>query len=132
MRLGISKEGVFTPEFNGNKKLPATDHITVRYRTPTVAIKNRCRTRPQAKAVSSADGKIERMEIVIDKDDLTTLREMLVSISNCSYGDDGGKDSVIASAQDLINAPIEFEPLLKEIVAEFNSLLDRSEIDEKN
>jgi hypothetical protein len=132
MRLGITKEGVFTPEFNGNKKLPATDQITVRHKTPTVAIKNRCRTRPQAKAVSSADGKIERMEIVIDKDDLTTLREMLVSISNCSYGDGDGKDSVIASAQDLINAPIEFEPLLKEIVAEFNSLLDRSGIDEKN
>ena len=132
MRLEISKEGVFVPKFNGNEKLPATEQITVRYRTPTVAIKNRCRTKPQAKAVSSSDGKIERMEIIIDKDDLTTLREMLVSISNCSYGDNDGKDSVITNAQNLINAPIEFEPLLKEIVAEFNSLLDRSEIDEKN
>ncbi len=72
------------------------------------------------------------MEIVIDKDDLTTLREMLVSISGCSYGEKGGKAVPIVSAQDLINAPVAFEPLLKEIAAEFNSILDHAEIDEKN
>ena len=47
MRLEIAKEGVFIPGFNGNKDLPATDQITVRYRTPTVAIKNRCRKKPK-------------------------------------------------------------------------------------
>jgi len=132
MNLEISKEGVFTPEFNGNKKLPATDQITVRYKTPTVAIKNRCRAKPQAKAVSSADGKIERMEVVIEKDDLAVLKEMLVSVSGCSYSEKGGKAAPIASAQDLINAPVNFEPLLKEIVAEFDSILDNAGIDEKN
>jgi hypothetical protein len=132
MRLEISKEGVFIPEFNGNKKLPVTDQITVRYRTPTVAIKNRCRKKPQAKGIASANGSIEHMEIIVEKDDLSTLKEMLVSISNCSFGDVGGKDHVIANAQDLLNAPIVFEPLMKEIVAEFNRLLDHAEIDEKN
>jgi len=132
MRLEISKEGVFIPEFNGNKKLVSTDQITVRYKTPTLAIKNRCRTKPQAKGIASADGKIEHMEIVIDKDNLSTLREMLVSINNCSYGDNNGKDQAIVNANDLINAPVQFEPLLKEIVAEFDKILDESEIDEKN
>ena len=132
MRLEIAKEGVFTPEFNGNKKLPATDQITVRYRTPTVAIKNRCRKKPQAKGIASADGAIEKMEIVIEKDGLSTLNEMLISISGCSYGDSDGKDRAVTNARDLIDAPIAFEPLLKEIVAEFDRILDRSEIDEKN
>jgi len=132
MRLEIAREGVFIPEFNGNKNLPATDQITVRYRTPTVAIKNRCRKRPQAKGIASASGVIESMEIAIEKDNISTLSEMLVSISGCSYGGGDGKDHVIAGAQDLINAPIAFEPLLKEIVAEFDSILDHPGLDEKN
>ena len=132
MRLEITKEGVFIPEFNGNKKLPSTDQITVRYRTPTVAIKNRCRTKPQAKGLASASGKIDRMEITIEKDDVNTLTEMLLSISGCSYGSNDGRECVITNAQDLINAPIEFEPLLKEIVTEFDRLLDHSGISEKN
>jgi hypothetical protein len=131
MRLEIDKEGVFTPEFNGNKKLPSTDQITVRYRTPTLAVKNRCRKRPQAKGIASANGSIEKMEIVIEKDDLSTLNEMLISISGCSYGS-AGNEHKIAAAQDLINAPVAFEPLLKEITAEFDRILDSAEINEKN
>jgi hypothetical protein len=132
MRLEIAKEGVFIPAFNGNKKLPATDQISVRYRTPTVAIKNRCRKKPQAKGIAAADGSIDHMEIVVEKDSVTTLNEMLVSIANCSYGVDGEKDKFITSAQDLVNAPVAFEPLLKEIVAEFDSILDHTDTSEKN
>ena len=85
MRLEISKEGVFIPEFNGNKKLPAVDQIAVRYKTPTFAIKSRCRQKPQMKGISDKTGKVNHMEILIEKDEITTLNEMLVSISNCSY-----------------------------------------------
>jgi hypothetical protein len=132
MRLEIAKEGVFIPAFNSNKELPATDQISVRYRTPTVAIKNRCRKQPQAKGISGADGSIDHIEITVEKDSVTTLSEMLVSISNCSYGGPGERDKAIVSAQDLVNAPVAFEPLLKEIVAEFDDILDHSELDEKN
>jgi len=132
MNLEISKEGVFTPEFNGNKKLPAADQITVRYRTPTVAIKNRCRKKPLAKGIASTNGSIDHMEITVEKDETSTVKEMLVSISGCSYGENGGKAVQIVSAQDLLNAPIQFEPLLKEIVDEFDSMLDHAGIDEKN
>ena len=132
MNLEIDKEGVFVPEFNGNKNLASTDQITVRYRTPTVAIKNRCRTKPHAKGIASANGNIDRMEITLEKDETTTVKEMLVSISGCSYSDKGGKAVSIASAQDLFNAPIHFEPLLKEIVAEFDDILDHAGINEKN
>ena len=132
MKLTISKEGVFTPAFNRNKELPVTEQITVRYRQPTVAIKSRCRSKPQAKGISGADGRIEKMEITIEKDELATLKEMLISISNCSYGEGEGPEQKIISAQNLIDAPLVFEPLQKEIVEEFNRILDESGIDEKN
>jgi hypothetical protein len=132
MNLEIDKEGVFIPEFKGNKKLPTTDQITVRYKTPTVAIKNRCRKKPQAKGIASTNGSIDHMEIIVEKDETTTVKEMLVSISGCSYSDKSGKAVLIVSAQDLFDAPIQFEPLLKEIVAEFDNILDHSGIDQKN
>jgi hypothetical protein len=132
VRLEIAKEGVFIPAFNKNRELPAGDQITVRYRSPTIAIKNRCRKQAQTKGIADPKGVLEHMEIIVERDDLATLNEMLVSISGCSYGGNGEKERSIVSAQDLANAPIEFEPLLKEIVEEFNSLLDRAEIDEKN
>ena len=132
MELKLSKEGVFVPAFNGNEKLPATDQITVRYRIPTVAMKNRCRSKPQAKSIASREGKVERLEITIEKDDIATLNEMLISISGCSYSEDGGKSRAVTSVQSLIDAPIAFEPLLKEIVAEFDRVLNDQGIDEKN
>jgi len=132
MKFSISKEGVFTPNFNRNKELPVTDQITVRYRQPTVAIKNRCRSKPQAKGISGVDGRIEKMEIIIDKDELATLKEMLISISNCSYGEGETAEQKIISAQNLIDAPLVFEPLLKEIVKEFDRVMDESSVDEKN
>jgi len=131
MKLSVSKEGVFIPEFNKNKELVSTDQIRVLYRNPTLTIKNRCRSKPQAKGISSAEGRIEKMEITIDKDELTTLKEMLIRIDNCSYGD-GSSEQKITTAQNLIDAPVVFEPLFKEIVKEFDRLLDESSIDEKN
>jgi hypothetical protein len=132
VRLEIAKEGVFIPGFNKNRELPAADQISVRYRTPAAAIKNRCRKKPQTKGIADMSGSISHMEIVLEKDSLATLNEMLISIANCSYGGAGEKDRAIVSAQDLVNAPVAFEPLLREIVAEFDSILDHEEIDEKN
>jgi hypothetical protein len=132
VRLAIDKEGVFIPSFNKNRDLPAADQIAVRYRSPTIAIKNRCRKQAQAKGIADPKGVLEHMEIIVERDELAALNEMLVSIANCSYGESGEKERFIVSAQDLINAPVEFEPLLKEIAAEFDSILDHAEIDEKN
>jgi len=131
MRLEISKEGVFIPSFNGNKDLPATDQITVRYRTPTLAMKNRCVKKPQTKGIASKDGVIESMEIVIERDSLAVFTEMLIAISNCSYKGEE-KEHTVTTAGDLINAPIDFEPLLKEITNEFERILAGQEIDAKN
>ena len=131
MNITLSKEAVFIPDFNGNKELPAADQITVRYRIPTLVIKNRCRKKPVATGITNKTGGIDHMEIVIERDDLQTLNEMLVSISGCSYKSEG-KDYKITNAADLINAPVFFEPLYKEIIAEFDEAMDKTEIDEKN
>jgi hypothetical protein len=132
MRLEISKEGIFIPSFNRNKDLPAIDQISVRYRTPTVAIKKRCRKQAQTKGIADPKGALEHMEIIIERDDVVTLNEMLISVANCCYCGEGEKEIAIASARDLLNAPLAFEPLLKEIIAEFDSILDQTDIDEKN
>ena len=132
MVLTISKERTFIPEFNGNKNLPACDQIVVKYKAPTITIKSRCRSKPQSKAIADANGKIRNMEISVDRDEQQTLVELLNSIHGASYQDDKGNIVNITSARDLINAPIEFEPLMREIVEHFDSELDKAEIDEKN
>lgn len=132
MVLTISKERTFIPEFNGNKDLPACDQIVVKYKAPTITIKSRCRSRPQSKAIADSNGKIKNMEISVDRDEQQTLVEMLSSIHGASYQDDKGNVVHITNARDLINAPIEFEPLMREIVAKFDNELDKAEIDEKN
>ena len=131
MNITLSKEAVFIPDFNGNKKLSAADQIVVHYKIPTLVIKNRCRKKPIAKGIANATGGIDHLEVVIEKDDLQTLNEMLVSISGCSYKWEG-KDYKITNAADLINAPVVFEPLYKEIIDEFDRIIDHTEIDEKN
>jgi hypothetical protein len=132
MRLEIDDCGTFIPAFRKNKEQPATEQITVRYRYPTTAMKNRCRRKPQAKALSGRDGAVNGFEIIVEKDDIQTLNEMLLSISGCSYLNGDKKEIFITTAKELINAPIIFEPLLKEITAEFDRILDETDIDEKN
>jgi len=131
MNFNLSQEDIFIPSFNKNKELPETDQIRVLYRVPTMAIKNRCRRKPQAKAVSAKNGSIDHFEIVIEKDELATLNEMLISITNCSYTYRDGKVNKITNTQSLIDAPVAFEPLYKEVVKEFDRILDET-IDEKN
>jgi hypothetical protein len=132
MRLEIDNEGVFVPKFRKNKELPVTEQITVRYRYPTTAMKNRCRRKPQAKALSGRDGAVNGFEVIVEKDDIQTLNEMLLSISGCSYLNGDKKETFVTTAKELVNAPVVFEPLLREIVAEFDRVLDETDVDEKN
>jgi hypothetical protein len=72
MKFQITKEGVYVPSFNRNGELSATEQVTVRYRVPTLAIKNRCRSKPQGKSISGPDGRIEKIEITVERDELAT------------------------------------------------------------
>ncbi len=132
MLLTISKERTFIPEFNGNRNLPASDQIVVKYRAPTIETKSRCRSRPEVESHADRDGKITGMHIRIDRNDKATVSELLLSISGAAYVDGKGNTVQVVNAHDLFAAPIEFEPLMNEIVKKFDEELDRSEIDEKN
>lgn len=132
MKLIISKEVRFVPDFNGNKDLPDTDQIVVTLKNPTIQIKNRCRSNPETIARADTTGKVQNIDITIKSDDVTILNEMLVSIRNASYETEKGDEVKIVNARDLSAAPIQFEPLRQEIVAECNRLLDHSQVVEKN
>lgn len=132
MKLIISKEVRFVPDFNGNKDLPDTDQIVVTLKNPTIQIKNRCRSNPETIARADTTGKVQNIDITIKSDDVTILNEMLVSIRNASYETEKGDEVKVVNARDLSAAPIQFEPLRQEIITECNRLLDHSQVDEKN
>lgn len=132
MKLEITKELRFIPEFNGNKDFPDTDKVTVSLRNPTIQIKNRCRSNPETVAKADPSGKVQDINITIKSDDNAVLNEMLLSISNLSYEDDKGNEVKIVNAKDLNVAPIQFDALRKEIVDECNRILDNPQVNEKN
>jgi len=132
MILTISKERLFKPEFNGNRKEAETDQVVVHYRTPTIAIKNRLTPRNDTKAITTKDGLIDHLEINLELNDNDMLKEMLINIDNLSYKDDSGVEVKIRNVTELNNAPLEFDSLRKEIITEFRKALNEADINEKN
>ena len=121
MIVAVSKKLTFIPAFNKNKECPAADQIVVTIKNPTIQIKQRVTSTPET---------VARADIRLKTDDIAVLREMLDGISNCGYEDEDGKHS-ITNAKTLLEAPVEFSPLIDEIVTECNRILTRV-VDEKN
>lgn len=132
MKLSISKTKSFIPEFNGNKELSAADQVVVTIKNPTIAIKDKVTSRPETIARADANGRVEGIDISLKTDDVAVLRAMVEKITNLSYEDDEEKEIKIVSVADLLAAPVQFGPLMNEILAECNKALRDSEIDEKN
>ena len=131
MVINVSKEFIFIPEFNGNKDEPAATQVRVRIRNPTVATKARIGSRPETVARADAKGAVDSIEIRMHENDDAAIREMLVAIEGLEYEQDGARTAV-RTAQQLFAAPVEFEPLRREIAAECGRILAGSEVDEKN
>ena len=132
MVITVSKVKTFEPEFNGNKELPATDRIVVKYKNPTVAMRERLIARPEVKSHADTDGKLDGVDIVMGEiNKATALREMLVSISGCAYADESGTEHAISNAKELMEAPSEFNELTDEIVKKFEEELNKK-VPEKN
>lgn len=131
MKISISKTKTFIPDFNGNKELSATEQIVVTLKNPTIAIKDKVASRPETVARADANGRVEGIDISLKTDDVAVLKSMVERISNCSYEEDD-KEICINNVQDLLAAPIQFGPLMQEILSECNKLLNASEINEKN
>ncbi|MGP1587269.1 MAG: hypothetical protein ACTTHG_02880 [Treponemataceae bacterium] len=130
MILNVSKKLTFIPNFNKNKECDPTDQIAIVLKNPTIQMKNRISSTPETVARADTSGKIEGIDIRLKTDDVAVLNAMVESLSNCSYEDEDGKHS-ITNVKQLLESPVEFSPLIDEIIHECNKILSR-EIDEKN
>lgn len=132
MVINVSKVKSFEPEFHGNKELPAAERIVVKYKNPTVAMRERLIARPEVRSHADSDGKLDGVDIVMGEiNKATVLREMLISISGCAYAGDDGEEHSINNATELMNAPTEFNGLVDEIVKKFEEELNK-QVNEKN
>ena len=104
MVIQVSKTKTYIPEFNGNNALSQNEQIVVTYKNPTVQMRERLIPRPQSKGQASANGSVDTFEIVLaDPNKAQILKEMIQSISNCAYEEDGNEKS-INNAVELLNA----------------------------
>lgn len=126
MILSISTKREFIPKFNGNDKLPAADQIKIVHRAPTVAIKERLFPR---KFEYNTSGELTGS---FEVDRKKILKEFVTELVNISYKLDEDKETIkIKSVDELFNAPPEFDPLIDELYAYFQEILNKK-VDEKN
>ena len=131
MNLVCEKEIEFIPEFNGNKECEAGEQVVVIIKNPTLAMKDKIAARPETKARADTKGNVEGIDIILKEDDLGYVRTMVSRINNLSYTV-GREQKFITQPADLISAPINFQPLLTEIIAKCKEVMKASEVNEKN
>jgi hypothetical protein len=117
MIISVSTKREFIPEFNGNKKLAATEQLKIVHRAPTVAIKEKLFPR---KFVYGANGEISG-SFEIDRKRI--ISELTVDFVNFDYEMDDEKKK-ITTVEQLFKAPVEFDPLIEELYTYYNNLLN--------
>ena len=121
MVIQVSKTKSYIPTFNGNKDISPAEQIVVTYKNP----------RPQSKGKASTTGAVETFEIVLSEPNKQQiLKEMIQTISNCSYEEDGQIKN-INNATELLNAPSEFNGLVDELFGQCQKELQKT-VPEKN
>jgi hypothetical protein len=129
----ISKEKTYIPKFDGNRDEPPESQCVVRYKAPTIDLKNQIITTPVAIGEYDENGKSTGMKVEIKQNDETMIRKMTVSLTKLGYQEDGSEDiTYIKTGADLLKAPIEYEPLIKELTELYNKELKAGGVDEKN
>jgi hypothetical protein len=140
MILTVSSTREFIPEFNHNKDLTGSDQIKVTHDAPTMAIKERAM--PHGFDLDK-DGQVSTH---VDIDRKKVIKAFNAKIFNAAYEKPIGEDKSdkpvrvvgdnkvvvkITNAEDLFNAPVEFDPLIDELYTYFQNLLN-TKVDEKN
>jgi hypothetical protein len=140
MICSISDAREFIPEFNHNKDLPNTDQIKITHDASTMSIKERAI--PHGFDLDK-DGQVST-HVEIDRKKV--IKAFNTKIVNLGYEKPVGESKVngpvkvtgdnkvvikINNAEDLFNAPVEFDPLIDELYTYFQNLL-QSKVDEKN
>jgi len=126
--LSVSSNRIFVPEFDGNKDLPSGEQIRVKYKTPTISMKEKLFPRQ----IDYIDGKAQ-ISIAIDR--VKLLKELVTGIENLSYAfeDADGKteEKKIVTVEQLFSASVEFDGLVEEIFTYLNEILN-GKVNEKN
>jgi hypothetical protein len=117
MTISISTKREFIPEFNGNRKAPASDQIKFVHKAPTVAIKEKLFPR---KFEFGANGEVSGT-FEIDRRKL--ISELTTDIINLVYESDG-EEKKLTTVEQLFKAPIEFDPLVEELYTYYNGILN--------
>lgn len=131
MVIQVSKTKTYIPEFNGNQDLAQTDQISVVIKNPSVAMREKLIPRPQTKGHASTSGQTDGVEIILlQPDKKRILQEMVQSIQNCAY-EENGVEKAINNAIELLNAPAEFNGLVDELFEECQKELQKT-VPEKN
>lgn len=139
MVLTVSDKREFVPEFNGNKELPDAEQIKVIHDAPTMAIKER--VMPRAFDLDK-DGQVST-HVEIDRKKI--FKAFNIKIINAAYEKpvtadikggarvtgDGKALIKVQTAEDLFNAPVEFDGLIDEVYQYLQNLLN-AKADEKN
>jgi hypothetical protein len=129
----ISREKTYIPKFDKNRESPSNEQIVVTYKAATIELKNRTVQRPVAVSNFDEAGKSQGMKIEVKMDDDAYVKNMLVGISGLGYQYEGSDEvKYIKNAQDLLKAPLCYEPLLTELVELFREELSAAALDEKN
>lgn len=129
----ITKEKTYIPKFDGNRNEPPENQCVVRYRAATIDLKNQIVSSPVAVGEFDSAGKSTGMKVEIKQNDEQTIRKMIISLSHLGYQEEESSDVVyIKTGADLLRAPIEYEPLIKELLEVLNKELKADGVDQKN
>jgi len=125
MLVTVSTTREFIPKFNGNKKAVAGEQIRVAYKAPTIAMKEKLFPRKFSLGLDGA------FSTSVEVDRGKIIKEMLVELFNAQYKNDNGDLVTIRNSGELMEAPIEFDPLIEEVYNYFTELLNKK-TNEKN
>jgi hypothetical protein len=128
----VSKEKTYIPAFNKNRELPSNEQIVVAYKAPTMELKNRIVRQPVATADYDEQGKSRGMKIELKTDTSAYLRNMIIRVDGLGYQEEGKEVKYIRTAEDLLKAPLCYEPLVNELTELFQEELKSQALDEKN
>jgi hypothetical protein len=129
----ISKIKTFIPKFDGNRDEAPENQCVVRYKAATIDLKSQIIATPVAVGEFDSAGKSTGMKVEIKQNDEIAIRKMIVDISHLGYQEEGSDDiTYIKGGADLLKAPIEYEPLIKELLEVLNKELKSDGVDQKN
>nr|DAM44748.1 MAG TPA: hypothetical protein [Bacteriophage sp.] len=131
MIVEIKETETFVPEWNGNKKLPVAEQVSIGYKALTCATRKRIIPRQVVKFEYDKDGNAKGGSGEFSSDPESVIRSAEgVQIENLAYSK-AGREIEIRTAAELCSAPSSFYGLIQEFA---DHLVEkaREEIPEKN